>query len=350
MASHWFSDLELEEPGFFHQWQPDCFEQFMEQQMAVAFGQNQELHQSVSSESNTGTPSFKLSTPVPNVNERPQKIAKTSSWDSNLTEQSSSSPTILSFGAPAVATKVHAGFYGDANGGVKKPKEEVEMALPGMVGNVAGNNNKRGYDAMVRGEGMRKGTGNNTGSNQEHILAERKRREKLSQRFIALSKIVPGLKKMDKASVLGDAIKYLQQLQNKVQDLEAQSAKRTVESAVMVKKSQLASDEDSDVDNNSSCDEKFNNQRSISKGLPEIEAKMSEQTVLIKIHCEKRKGVFVKILAEMEALGLSITSTNVMPFASSTLDITAMAQVEEEFSMSVKDIVKKLNQAFKQFM
>ena len=32
--------------------------------------------------------------------------------------------------------------------------------------------------------------------NQDHILAERKRREKLSQRFIALSKIVPGLKKV----------------------------------------------------------------------------------------------------------------------------------------------------------
>jgi hypothetical protein len=39
-----------------------------------------------------------------------------------------------------------------------------------------------------------------TSQNQDHILAERKLREKLNQRFIALSKIVPGLKKMDKAS------------------------------------------------------------------------------------------------------------------------------------------------------
>ncbi|KAK1316994.1 Transcription factor bHLH25 [Acorus calamus] len=29
----------------------------------------------------------------------------------------------------------------------------------------------------------------------DHIIAERKRREKLSQRFIALSAIIPGLKK-----------------------------------------------------------------------------------------------------------------------------------------------------------
>jgi len=34
------------------------------------------------------------------------------------------------------------------------------------------------------------------GHTQDHIMAERKRREKLSQRFIALSAIVPGLKKV----------------------------------------------------------------------------------------------------------------------------------------------------------
>lgn len=31
---------------------------------------------------------------------------------------------------------------------------------------------------------------------QDHVIAERKRREKLSQRFIALSAVVPGLKKV----------------------------------------------------------------------------------------------------------------------------------------------------------
>jgi hypothetical protein len=35
-----------------------------------------------------------------------------------------------------------------------------------------------------------------SGSSQEDIMAERKRREKLGQRFIALSAIVPGLKKV----------------------------------------------------------------------------------------------------------------------------------------------------------
>lgn len=100
-------------------------------------------------------------------------------------------------GPPDVTTKASAGFYEAVAVGVNQPKgkEEVEMALP-----LPGNNNKRGYDG---GEGTRKGTGNHTGSsNKEHVMAERKRRERLCQRFIALSKIVPGLKKVSFLTIL----------------------------------------------------------------------------------------------------------------------------------------------------
>ncbi|KAK1383299.1 hypothetical protein POM88_021034 [Heracleum sosnowskyi] len=59
----------------------------------------------------------------------------------------------------------------------------------------------------------------------------------LSQRFIALSALVPGLKKMDKASVLGDAIKYLKQLQEKVKTLEEQTRRKSTESVALANKS-----------------------------------------------------------------------------------------------------------------
>ncbi|KAJ3672856.1 hypothetical protein LUZ60_006230 [Juncus effusus] len=348
MAAHWLSDMDCDhEASFFHQWRGDTLDHLTEQQIAVAFGlnQNQELHKSISSESNTiNTNSNKLFAPQ-NTTERPKKDLKTNSWDSCITEQTSSSPTILSFGTQEAAPNVQTGFYGSFVGGVK-PKEEVDAALNSSKGNCM-TNNKRGYDAMINGgdQAAKKG-GNYTSSNQDHILAERKRREKLSQRFIALSKIVPGLKKMDKASVLGDAIKYLKTLQEKVETLETQATKKTVESAIIVNKSRLSSEEDEE--SNSSSDNFNNNHNCASNGLPEIEAKMSDKSVLIKIHCENKKGILVKALNEIEQLGLSIVSTNVIPFAGSSLDITAMAQVEEEFSLNVKDIVKKLNLALKQ--
>lgn len=54
-----------------------------------------------------------------------------------------------------------------------------------------------------------------------HVLAERRRREKLNERFIILRSLVPFVTKMDKASILGDTIEYVKQLRKKIHDLEA---------------------------------------------------------------------------------------------------------------------------------
>lgn len=56
-----------------------------------------------------------------------------------------------------------------------------------------------------------------------HVLAERRRREKLNERFIILRSLVPFVTKMDKASILGDTIEYVKQLRKKIQDLEAKN-------------------------------------------------------------------------------------------------------------------------------
>ncbi|GAY38860.1 hypothetical protein CUMW_039940 [Citrus unshiu] len=182
---------------------------------------------------------------------------------------------------------------------------------------------------------------------QDHIMAERKRREKLSQRFIALSAILPGLKKMDKASVLGDAIRYVKELQERVEVLEEQTKKRTVESVVYVKKSQLVvSGTD---DESSSCDD--NSEISTSDGtLPEIEARVSDKDVLIRIHCEKQKGLLPKLISQLEMLHLSITNTSVLPFGNSTLDITIIALKNAEFCTTMKDLVKDIRLAFLKFI
>lgn len=126
---------------------------------------------------------------------------------------------------------------------------------------------------------------------------------------------------MDKASVLGDAIKYVKQLQEKVNTLENQNEKKTVESVVFVKRSHISSD-----DGNSSSDE--NSVERPEKPLPEIEVRVSNKDILIRIHCEKQKGILIKALAEMEQLHISVLSTSVIPFSDSSLDITVVAQVK----------------------
>ena len=131
---------------------------------------------------------------------------------------------------------------------------------------------------------------------------------------------------MDKASVLGDAIKYVKELQERVNTLEEQTKKRTVESVVFVKKSQLVlpAEDDTSSSNESSVDGTNRPEEAV---LPEIEARVSDKDVLIRIHCEKQKGCAAKILSEVEKLHLSVLNTSVLPFGNSTFDVTIVAQV-----------------------
>ncbi|XP_051117618.1 transcription factor bHLH18-like isoform X2 [Andrographis paniculata] len=175
----------------------------------------------------------------------------------------------------------------------------------------------------------------------DHIIAERKRREQLSQRFVALSTIVPGLKKMDKTSVLGDAIKYLKHLQERVKTLEEQATKQTMESVVLVKKSQVTAEDDgegSSSDEKSSCSDEL--------PLPEIEARVCKNHILLRVHCEKQRGILVNLLTKVESLNLAVVNTNVTPFGTFALDITIVAEMEKEFNLTVKEVVKRLRGAF----
>ncbi|XXG48995.1 hypothetical protein AAC387_Pa02g3297 [Persea americana] len=357
----WLSELGMEDPTFIQQCDMNSLDHFTTQQIAAALGE--EFQHSFSSESYSSYPHI---TPRSSNNitcssmeasqqgaDRPVKQLRTNSWNSCTTEHVStpdaSPPNLLSFGNQNSPTN-HQQFYSNLiAGAAAKPKDESlsprTSTIPTDILISQGSFLNQGYmsKADQGAKRVNMGTTRPPSHTQDHIIAERKRREKLSQRFIALSAIVPGLKKMDKASVLGDAIKYVKQLQDKVKTMEEQTLKKTVESVVFIKKSQLCGDDDL-----SSSDENFDGHSD--EPLPEIEARVSEKNILIRVHCEKRKGTLVKALDEIEKLHLSIVNTSVIPFANSALDITVTAQMEEEFCMTTKDLVKNLRSAFSKFM
>ncbi|KAL6637581.1 hypothetical protein ACP70R_025153 [Stipagrostis hirtigluma subsp. patula] len=178
---------------------------------------------------------------------------------------------------------------------------------------------------------------------QDHIIAERKRREKINQRFIELSTVIPGLKKMDKATILSDATRYVRELQEKLKELEAGGSNSRSETVVLVKRpchhAVAAPDDDGSSLSPSSGMPAARNK------LPEIEARFSERSVMVRIHCEDGKGVAVKVLAAVEELHLSIIHANVMPFQACTLIITITAQVEDGFNVTAHEIIGRLNSA-----
>ncbi|CAM0914067.1 unnamed protein product [Alopecurus aequalis] len=167
---------------------------------------------------------------------------------------------------------------------------------------------------------------------QQRVMAERKRREKINLRFIDLSSLIPGLKKMNKATILSDAVRCIKDLQEKNKELEARHVMSN-DSVVLAKRPCFATIPDRAKTTRSS--------------LPEIEARISESNVMVRIHCEDRKGVVATLLTEVEGLHLTITQSNATTFPACTVNITIMAKVDEGFTIKPEVVVRKLDAALR---
>ncbi|XP_020966510.1 transcription factor bHLH18-like isoform X2 [Arachis ipaensis] len=176
----------------------------------------------------------------------------------------------------------------------------------------------------------------------DHIMTERKRRRELTERFIALSATIPGLKKIDKSTILSEAISHVKQLKQRVKELEEQRKKISVESvSFIIRKSHLING----TTNNKVDDEgAINNKAATSEIalLPTVEARVFKNDVLIRIHCMKQSGIMLKILGHLKSFDLSAISNSVLPFGNSTLDITIIAQIGDKFNVTMNDLVKNL--------
>ena len=134
---------------------------------------------------------------------------------------------------------------------------------------------------------------------------------------------------MDKATILSDATKYVKELQEKLRDLEAggSNGRSIVETVVLVKRPCRHDAAKPDEDGSPLSASSAAPAAAARKQLPEIEARFSDKSVMVRINCEDGKGVVVKVLTEVEELRLSITHANVMPFPAGTLIITITAKV-----------------------
>ncbi|XP_028782687.1 transcription factor bHLH18-like [Neltuma alba] len=149
----------------------------------------------------------------------------------------------------------------------------------------------------------------------DHILAERRRRQELTEKFIALSATIPGLKKIDKASILSEAISYVKRLQERVKELEKEANKIT-----------SADDDNDDIDragtpasSEVNSGDRYTPNNDV---LPDVKARMSDdKQALIRILCKKQDCAMLRMLDELKNLNLSV-----IPFGSSTLDVTIIAQ------------------------
>ncbi|RXH97671.1 hypothetical protein DVH24_009996 [Malus domestica] len=178
----------------------------------------------------------------------------------------------------------------------------------------------------------------------KNLIAERKRRKKLNDRLYALRSLVPIISKLDRASILGDAIEYVKQLQKQAKQLqdelddhaEDDAAKNNVKSEIQSRSGvdhiRPKSDDHQD-DHKASNGFHFGTPGdcSISKQSrdysyavhdhkteqmePQVEvAQLDGNQFFVKVFCEQKPGGFERLMEALSSLCLEVTNANVTTF------------------------------------
>lgn len=157
-----------------------------------------------------------------------------------------------------------------------------------------------------------------------HVLAERRRREKLNERFIILRSLVPFVTKMDKASILGDTIEYVKQLREKIQELEAHNQQMEIEqqsrfahlpqtiSSLKDQRRALDTRNLRSVEGSAGCTKPKTVETSPALPLVEtetnVEVSIIECDALLEMQCGYREGLLLDIMQKLRELRIETTT------------------------------------------
>ncbi|KAI7745946.1 hypothetical protein M8C21_002648 [Ambrosia artemisiifolia] len=133
------------------------------------------------------------------------------------------------------------------------------------------------------------------GDRTRTLISERKRRSGMKEKLYTLRSLVPNISKMDKASIVGDAARYIQDLQTQARDLRSEIA--IIEATKNPKMSFKVSNK-----------HHASNPFLISKKISKMDMfQVEEKGYYIRLVCNKGRGVAVSLHKALE----SITSFHV---------------------------------------
>nr|XP_043621786.1 transcription factor bHLH35-like [Erigeron canadensis] len=170
----------------------------------------------------------------------------------------------------------------------------------------------------------------------KNILAERNRRKNLNDRLFALRAVVPNISKMDKASIIKDAIDYIHMLHEQ---------ERTIQAEIMELESRKLEPEYHDY-----FSQHMSNERSKKKKLEQaydpsgsrsypievIELSVSyveEKIVLVSLKCNKRRDTIAKLCEVFESLKVKIMTATICAFPERLLNTLFIRADKEEIDI-----------------
>ncbi|XP_004509726.1 transcription factor MYC2-like [Cicer arietinum] len=139
-----------------------------------------------------------------------------------------------------------------------------------------------------------------------HVEAERQRREKLNQRFYSLRAVVPNVSKMDKASLLGDAISYINELKEKLQGLESSKGELEKQLDTTKKELELASNKNPLLPLDK---EKLKTNCKLID--LDIEVKVIGWDAMIRVQCSKKNHPAAKLMVALKELDVEVNHASV---------------------------------------
>ncbi|PON50142.1 Basic helix-loop-helix transcription factor [Trema orientale] len=136
---------------------------------------------------------------------------------------------------------------------------------------------------------------NGSSFKSKNLHAERRRREKLNDRLLALRGLVPNITNMKKATIVDDAVTYIKQLQKTVDNLQDQLLGIEASSAegTELKKEEITAEDKEEH-----------------RIQPDITVtQLHENKLWIKVIFKKKLGGFTKLMEVLSALGFELTDT-----------------------------------------
>ncbi|XP_062175797.1 transcription factor ABORTED MICROSPORES [Alnus glutinosa] len=174
------------------------------------------------------------------------------------------------------------------------------------------------------------------GPQSKNLVAERRRRKKLNDRLYALRSLVPIISKLDRASILGDAIEFVKELQKQAKELQDELEEHSDDEGG---RNTFSSGNHHHVqpeilNQNGEHDKAPNGIHGGGNGIVSKQNQESESTndktqqmevqvevaqidgneFFVKVFCEHKPGGFVRLMEALNSLGLEVTNVNVTSF------------------------------------